>query len=344
MIIIIDGVIGWEYTTNDFRKALDEAAGDDLDIEISSPGGSVYDGNTIYDLILKYKKDYPNAKVTITSFGISASMASIISLAGDEHHVYENTTYIIHNPWSLEIGDYNDMRKTADILERLAIMSARIYAEKSKKSIKEIREKMDNETYFYGQEILDYGLADKILKTDEESDKQEKIALARAALKTTLQKMKNTKGYDYKKDISKIAAKINIDLNKKIDKELKIPASAGKYNQTEVIMNLEEFKKNYPDLYAQIVQIGIDEERDRVKAHLTLAEQANCLDIAVKHIEDGTGFTSSISAEYMAAGMKNTAIQSRVDDNVNIGSQAGDDDEVDTKAFIQKLNEYRGIK
>lgn len=123
-----------------------------------------------------------------------------------------------------------------------------------------------------------------------------------------------------------------------------IPASAGKNNQ-EVIMNLDDFKKNNPDLYAQVVQIGVDQERDRVKAHLTLAKQANCLDLAVKHIEDGTGFTSSVSAEYMAAGMKNQSIQNRKDDHIDTGgTHSGNDDETDTKTYIQQLLKSRGVK
>jgi ATP-dependent protease ClpP protease subunit len=135
--IIIEGVIGWDYTAAKHRESLDAAAGDDLDIQISSTGGSVYDGNTIKQLNEKYKRDYPGSKVIVTTYGMAMSAASIIALSGDSHDVHEDSVYMIHNPWGLEIGDYRVMRKTANDLEKLSNMYARIYADKSKKSVKE---------------------------------------------------------------------------------------------------------------------------------------------------------------------------------------------------------------
>jgi len=208
MEIVIEGVIGWDYNPSDIREKLKEANGDNLEIQISSPGGSAYDGNTIYDLLISYKKKYPNSQIIITSFGISASMASIISLAGDIHKVYENTTYIIHNTWCIEIGDKNQMRKTADILDRLDSMAAKVYKNKSGKSLKEIKSIMDEETFFYGQEIVDNGFADEIIKINDESTKEEKLAFAKIAISETIEKMKNTKDYDFYSDCFKAVALI----------------------------------------------------------------------------------------------------------------------------------------
>ena len=342
MTIIIDGVIGWDFTASNFRDAVDEAKGDNLDIQISSPGGSVFEGNTIFDLIMKYKKDFPNANITVTSFGISASQASIIALAGHEHYVYENTVYVIHNAWALEIGDHRQMRKTADILEKLSNMSARVYAAKSGKPISEIKQKQDDETYFYGQEIMDYGFADQVLKQEEESDKQEKISFAGIAIKETLRKIRNDKDFNPEEDLFKAVALIKEPQN---DKQSKIPASAGNNNNTEVIMNLEQLKKDHPELYAQAVQIGKDEEFDRVQAHITMGEQSGSLDIAVKNIEERKTFTQAVAAEYMAAGMKNQAIQSRKDDEPDTsGGHTEGDDKVDTDAYTKKLLALRGVK
>lgn len=454
--IIIDGVIGWDFIASDFRDAINEASGDNLDIQISSPGGSVFEGNTIYDLIVKYKKDFPQAKVTITSFGISASQASIIALAGHEHYVYENTVYVIHNAWALEIGDHRQMRKTADILEKLSNMSARVYAAKSGKTISEIKQKQDEETYFYGKEIADYGFADAVLKNETKSDKQEKVSFAKVAISETVQRLKNEKDFNPEEDLFKAAALIDIEMKvnpfrsnaklvdeswdksasetrwrdhadvksrddlpnstyskrfswydendnenfgaykfpifdykqsqggefvnisavrnglarlsqsdipaddkdrvrnvlekylnkwkKQNDEESNIPASAGKNINTEVIMNLDDLEKNHPELYAQVVQIGKDEEFDRVQAHITMGKQSGSLDIAVKNIEEKKTFTQSVAAEYMAAGMKNQSIQNRKDDEVDTGSQTQVDDESETKEYTQKLLKQRGVK
>jgi len=337
-IIIIEGVIGWEYTASDHRKQLEEAAGDDLDIQISSPGGSVYDGNTIKQLTEKYKRDYPNSSIIITTYGMSMSMGSIIALSGDEHHVHEDSTYMIHNPWASGIGDYREMGKMADFLEKLSNMSARVYSRKSRKAIEEIRILMDEETFYFGKEIIDAGFADKLIKKkdNKKTDKSESIAYAKLAVEDTISRMKSEK-FDFQDDLLKAVALI------KDDKEIKIPASAGKNKQTEVIMDLEQLKKDHPGLYAQVVQIGKDEEFDRVSAHITMGESANSFDIAVKHIKEKTGFSQSVSAEYMSAGMKNQSLQNRQDDDVNTGGQAGgDDDEADTKAFVEKIKKTRG--
>jgi ATP-dependent Clp protease, protease subunit len=337
--IIIDGVIGWDYMAKDFRNSINEAAGDSLDIQISSPGGSVLEGNTIFDLIKKYKHDYPNAKIITTSFGISASQASIIALAGDEHKVYDNTVYIIHNAQAFGMGDHRDLRKTADILEQLSGMASKVYSGKSGKEISEIRQKMDDETYFYGADIVDYGLADEVLTATEKSDPKERLALAELSIAESMLKMKSTKDFDPIEDLFKAAALISPVA--KVTKQ--IPASAGK-NKMEVRMNLEELKKNEPELYAQAVQIGKDEEYDRVKAHITMGKESGSIDIAMKHIEEKSGFSSSVAAEYMASGMKNKTVEARKADEVDAGSRAANDDDADTKAYSAKLAKKRGIK
>lgn len=344
--IIIDGVIGWDYTAKDFRTSINEAAGDSLDIQISSPGGSVFEGNTIFDLIKKYKKDHPNAKITTTSFGISASQASIIALAGDEHKVYDNTVYVIHNAWSLDAGDHRQLRKTADILEQLSGMASKVYSVKSGKEISEIRQKMDDETYFYGADIVDYGLADEVLSASEKSDPSERLAFAEVAMAEAILQMKSTKDFDPIQDLFKAAALI-APVAQFTDKK-QIPASAGKENM-EVLMNLDELKKSNPELYAQAVQIGKDEEHDRVMAHITMGKESGSLDIAMKHIEAKDGFTSSVAAEYMAAGMKSKTVQARKDDEPGtVAQSAGTDQNTvtpeDTVEWGKKLLKKRGIK
>ena len=152
---------------------------------------------------------------------------------------------------------------------------------------------------------------------------------------------------DYNDSLKKAAASISTKkyfsgLNIKSES---IPAhNAGKNNNTEVIMNLDDFKKNHPDLYAQVVQEGRDEEFDRVQAHITMGKQCGSLEMAVKNIEEKNAFTQSIAAGYMAEGMKNTSLQARAGDEVETGAIADDDDEADTKQLTSALLKRRGIK
>ena len=95
------------------------------------------------------------------------------------------------------------------------------------------------------------------------------------------------------------------------------PATVAGNNNEEVIkMTIDELKTQDPDLYKNVFEAGINQERDRVQAHLTLGKQAGAMEAAVKHIEDGDGLTQTITAEYMAAGMNKADVDKRTDDDV----------------------------
>ena len=123
---------------------------------------------------------------------------------------------------------------------------------------------------------------------------------------------------------------------------------AGKNKQEVSNMTKEEFKAQNPDLYNQIYnegkEAGIEKERDRVKAHLTLGNQAGAMEAAIKHIEEGDGMTQAITAEYLAAGMNKNDLASRQEEDVKLGnfptSDKGDDGNAQ---FAQALNEQLGL-
>lgn len=338
--IVIEGVIGWDYTAAKHRQLLDEAKGDDLDIQISSTGGSVYDGSTIKQLTEKYKRDYPGAKVTITTYGMAMSAASIIALSGDSHDVHEDSIYMIHNPWGIEIGDYRVMRKTADDLEKLSNMYARIYADKSKKSVRENRSFMDDESYFYGQEIIDAGYADKLIKKEKKTDKDESVAFAKLAIDDTLSKMKAEK-FDFQNDLAKAVALITTF-------ESKIPASAGINIKMEVKKNmtLEELKRDFPELYAQAMQAGRDEQQRKIKAHINFAKKVKAYDLMIKNIEENKNpLDEDVVSEYMMFGYKGQSLENRAADDPGVtGAQSGGDDVQDTKNYAAKLAAKSGLK
>ncbi len=97
----------------------------------------------------------------------------------------------------------------------------------------------------------------------------------------------------------------------------KVPATVAGNNNEEVIkMTIDELKVQDPDLYKKVFEAGVEQERDRVQAHLTLGKQSGAMEAAVKHIEDGDGMTQTITAEYMAAGMNKADVDKREDDAV----------------------------
>lgn len=87
-------------------------------------------------------------------------------------------------------------------------------------------------------------------------------------------------------------------------------------------MDLAKLKAQHPELFAQVVQIGVDEERDRVIAHLNLGEQSGAMATAVKAVKDGAGMTMTLQSEYMTAGMARRDLSNMQDDNPDAGNPA----------------------
>ena len=150
------GLFGISY--NDFIddvKAIDTP----LDIHINSPGGSVFDGLAIYDALNQIRKQ---RQVYTYVDGMAASMAGVIMLASDRVHVAENARFMMHDVSGGSMGTAEDLRKTADLMDKEQDKIIRIFSAKMQKSENEIRDLMNEETWYHGQEIIDAGLADVI--------------------------------------------------------------------------------------------------------------------------------------------------------------------------------------
>ena len=85
-----------------------------------------------------------------------------IALAADEVVMSENSLYMIHNIWGGEVGESGDLRKAADLMDKMSNRLVNIYVSKTGKSEEEIRSWMDNETWFDSGEALDAGFINKI--------------------------------------------------------------------------------------------------------------------------------------------------------------------------------------
>lgn len=130
-----------------------------LDIHINSPGGSVFDGLAMYDAINQFRK---RQQVYTYVDGMAASMAGVLMLASDRIHVAENARFMMHNVWGGGVGDSKELRKTADLLDKEQDKIVNIFTNKMGIGEDEVRELMNEETWYHGQEIIDAGLADVI--------------------------------------------------------------------------------------------------------------------------------------------------------------------------------------
>jgi len=148
----------------DFGEIMNAAENgiDVLNIEINSPGGSIFDGYTIYQEIRSLRDRGVVVNATIT--GMAASMASVICMACDEVEIVPHGRMMIHEASTSVNGNAEALRKTADLLDGISQDIAAIYTEKTGKPVDEIRALMKEETWMNAADCVALKFADKIVK------------------------------------------------------------------------------------------------------------------------------------------------------------------------------------
>ena len=135
-----------------------------IDVYINSPGGSVSEGISIYN-ILKRTRAYKRVFID----GFACSIASVIAMAGNSISMPKSSMQMIHNAWTWAAGNANELRKTADDLDKINEVVVNAYMSKFKGTEEELRKLLDNESYLTADECLQYGLCTKIVEDSEDT-------------------------------------------------------------------------------------------------------------------------------------------------------------------------------
>jgi len=159
---------GGGVTAKNFQKELSAIKASQIDLHVNSPGGEVFDGIAIYNLI----KQHP-ANVTTYIDGLAASIASVIALAGDEIYMAENALMMIHNPYGMVMGMAEDMRKMAERLDIVRDSISKAYMSKTDMPEEEINALMEAETWMTADDAMELGFIDDV------TDKIDMAACAR---------------------------------------------------------------------------------------------------------------------------------------------------------------------
>lgn len=314
--LLIDKVIGeaWfeeSVSSDDVRKFLAAfpSGETEMRITIDSPGGDVFEGITIFNIIRDFARNNPDVKIMTYVQGMAASMASVIALAAwsvnprNDVIVEDNSIFMIHNAWGIVMGNENDMREGAEWFSKVDDMLRAVYVRRSGKSDDEIKMMMDAETWLWGDEIVQAGFADAIMDMPKNDDgiegvaltKNERLVSAKAAFTKSQELMRsvsakrneNGGGKSFKAAAmalgfeggspSKNGAAVSAD-NKKGDGSMKI--------------TVDELKKDNPEIYAQIAQdgekAGVAKEQGRVSRLLALGEKSGAKDFALECIKNGS--------------------------------------------------------
>lgn len=233
-----------------------------INLRINSGGGDVFSAIAISNLLKNHK-----ANIIAHIDGLAASAATIITSACDKVIMPKNALFMIHNPWTVVGGEAKDMIKTAEQLDKVKNSIINTYKSKTNLEIEEISKLMDEETWLDPYEAKEKGFIDEI--SDEENIEVIENKLIVNSIALDFSKFKNS-----------------------YNKKLKIK------NEEEKIVNKEEFKNNYPELYEEIKNEGILQERTRIKeidelginneiiTNAKFVEILDVKDVAIKLIKD----------------------------------------------------------
>lgn len=351
--LLIDKVIGedewraWfgeesEFSSADARKALAAfpSGETEMRITIDSPGGDVFEGITIFNIIRDFARNNPDVEITTYVQGMAASMASVIALAAwsvnprNDVLVEDNSIFMIHDAWGIVMGNENDMREGAEWFSRVDDMLRAVYVRRSGKSDDEIKTMMDAETWLWGDEIVQAGFADAIMDMPKNDDgiegvaltKNERLVYAKAAFiksqelmrSVSAKRKENGGGKSFKAAAmalgfeggspSKNGAAVSAD-NKKGDGSMKI--------------TVDELKKENPEIYAQILEegkkLGGEEALARADRLLQLGEKAGAVDAALKCFREGKDTNDTEVVDYIFdRGKANAVLAAQMEDEKSI--------------------------
>jgi len=182
--IDIFDVIGSDYFGEGFTAKRMSAAlrsiGEDNDVvvNINSPGGDVFESATIYNLLAQHK-----GNVTVNILGLAASGASVIAMAGDTIKISKIGFLMIHNAWSIVMGNKKDLREAADALEQFDKAITAAYLTRVSIPENKVGKMMDNETWIGAEDAIEYGFADELIETKtapvKDTEKQTKAQAKR---------------------------------------------------------------------------------------------------------------------------------------------------------------------
>lgn len=173
--IYLYDVIGYDWWTGDgvtakqFAKDLASIKAGKIHLRINSPGGDVFEARAMVTAIQQHP-----AHIVAHIDGLAASAASFMAMHADEIEITDGAFFMIHNGWTLALGDRHDMRETANLLEQIDASIVDDYHGKTGKDRVELAAMMDAETWINARDAVAIGFADRMADAPKDSGKKAK--------------------------------------------------------------------------------------------------------------------------------------------------------------------------
>lgn len=149
---------------NDIQSAINSASDDELDLEVASNGGDVFAASEIYTMLKNFK-----GTVNVQVQGLAASAASVIAMAGDKVSMSPTSLMMVHKASSETHGNSDDMRHSADVLDKVDSAIVPAYEAKTGMNQDELLNVMRQETWLNAKDAVDKGFADEVSSFDDNS-------------------------------------------------------------------------------------------------------------------------------------------------------------------------------
>lgn len=180
-VLVYDQIGFWGITAEEFVREIKATEATVIHLRIDSPGGDVFMARA-----MKTALEQHSAKVIAHVDGLAASAASYLMLGADEVQIAQGAFVMIHNAWSITLGDHRDHSASANMLDKIDGSIRTDYAAKSGKSVEDFRELMNAETWLDADEALELGLVDRVYEKDGGAENRYDLSIfenAPAALK-----------------------------------------------------------------------------------------------------------------------------------------------------------------
>ena len=152
---------GGGFTLKRASAALRSIGPNPVTVNINSPGGDMFEGIAIYNLLAAHP-----AKVTVNVMGLAASAASIIAMAGDRIDMGTGAQLMIHNAWGVVVGNRHDLAAASDTFAGFDRSLAGIYHARTGVKMATIESLMDAETFMGATDAIKQGFADGMMASE----------------------------------------------------------------------------------------------------------------------------------------------------------------------------------
>ena len=288
IVIDLNGEIGWEIRPSDVADKLAQTKGENIVVRLSTIGGDVFDGADIVNLFIDHRRDNPGIKMNLEIKAIAASYGSALASCGvwDSIGVSRVSAFMMHKASTFAYLNSDDLEELKKFLIGLDNVYSELYASQSKKTVAQSLQLMKDETWYFGQQIIDEGFADKIITMEDEGGQPlllepenidpTIILFDMKKKRDALMKKQKLKAKDERFDIKRAAACLRLpeeNTTMEIPGEIPVinkPEESGKSKQeVPKVKDKAELKKELPGLHDEVFNDGVMAEREKEKVRLT---------------------------------------------------------------------------